>query len=300
MEENKNRQMTWLNYVCGVRESRRLVGDYIMTQVEYDKLITHKDTVAFTDWGIDVHHPEGFWVRGHDNIHVYGNDRAAIPYRCLYSRNIDNLLMAGRCISVTHIALGGTRIMRTCCMTGQAAGTAAAIARRNNTTPRGVYKKHLEQLKQLMLKDGCFLPCVKNTDSDDLALTAKVTASSFIKTMEPEKINDGWNRVVGQDRSAWAPDPKAKLPLWIKFQLQKASTINTIHLSFQKDDYRASNFTVEAHLDRSWKIIAEVSDNQARRCVLNFDPVRTDKVSITFTKAPAELALCEVRLYNEP
>ncbi|MHC4215772.1 MAG: FAD-dependent oxidoreductase, partial [Planctomycetota bacterium] len=288
IEKNKNRKLAWLNYVAGVRESRRLLGDYIMSQAEYDNNIVHNDTAAFTDWGIDVHHPQGFWVRGNDCVHVYCNERISIPYRSLYSKNIDNLFMAGRCISVTHIALGGTRIMRTVCMTGQAAGTAAAI------------KNHIEQLQQLLLKDGCYLIGIPNNDPADLALTATATASSSAVGMTPENINNGWNRIVENKRNAWSPDPKEKLPQSIQLQLQKPSKINTIHLSFQKDNYRASEFTIEALLDETWKQISKVTNNHARRCVLNFNPVKTEKVRVTFKKAPASLALCEVRLYNEP
>ncbi|MHC4624664.1 MAG: FAD-dependent oxidoreductase, partial [Planctomycetota bacterium] len=128
IEANRNRELVWLTHVMGVRESRRLVGDYVMAQNDFDKQIMHADAVAFTDWGIDVHHPEGFWVRGNDCIHVYKGKRICIPYRTLYSKNIANLFMAGRCHSATHMALGGTRVMRPICMMGQAAGTAAAIA----------------------------------------------------------------------------------------------------------------------------------------------------------------------------
>jgi len=99
VETNRSRELVWLNYVPGVRESRRLIGDYIMSQKDYDSRIPHKDTVAFTDWGPDVHHPEGFWVKGNDCIHVYQGKRTGIPYRTLYSRNITNLFMAGRCHS---------------------------------------------------------------------------------------------------------------------------------------------------------------------------------------------------------
>jgi hypothetical protein len=156
-ERNSKRQLIWLNYVTGVRESRRLVGDYIMTQKDYDQQIVHDDTVAFTDWGPDVHHPEGFWVRGNDCIHVYQGRRTSIPYRTLYSKNIENLFMAGRCHSATHIAFGGTRVMRPCCAMGQAAGTAAAIATRHNTTPRTVYLKYIRQLQETLITDGCRL-----------------------------------------------------------------------------------------------------------------------------------------------
>ena len=85
--------------------------------------------------------------------------------------------MAGRCHSATHIALGGTRVMRPMCATGQAAGTAAAIANEYSTTPRGVYRHHISELQQRLLKDGCYLIGVGNADFDDLALNAEqVTA----------------------------------------------------------------------------------------------------------------------------
>ena len=156
-DRNARRELVWLNYVPGVRESRRLVGDYIMCQQDYDKQIVHPDTVAFTDWGPDVHHPEGFWVKGNDCIHVYKGRRTSIPFRTLYSKNIENLFMAGRCHSATHIALGGTRVMRPMCATGQAAGTAAAIATKYKTTPRGVYQKHIKKLQETLINDGCRL-----------------------------------------------------------------------------------------------------------------------------------------------
>ena len=155
--KNKKRQLVWLNYVPGVRESRRLVGDYILSQQDYDKQTVHDDTVAFTDWGPDCHHPEGFWVTGNDCIHIYQGRRTSIPYRSLYSKNIENLFMAGRCLSATHIALGGTRVMRPCAGMGQAVGTAAAIATKNKETPRGVYENHIKQLQDKLVKDGCRL-----------------------------------------------------------------------------------------------------------------------------------------------
>jgi len=297
-EKNNNREMVWLNYVCGVRESRRLMGDYIMTQREFDTQEVHKDTVSFTDWGIDVHHPEGFWVEGNDCIHVYGNDRASIPYRSLYSKNIDNLLMAGRCISVTHIALGGIRIMRTVCMTGQAAGTAAAVAIEHNTSPRGVYQNHIGQVQKLMLKDGCYLSGVANRDSADLALAARVTASSSARGFGPEKIINGWNRVVGKERNAWAPDPNAEGPHWIELQLPQASRVGRVHVSFQKSRYWADDFAVMVWREGAWKRVAEVIQNKSRRRVVSFEPVETDRIRLIMTKATKRLAVCEVRVYN--
>ena len=156
-EKNLNRELIWLNYIPGVRESRRLLGDYIMTQKDYDTQEVHGDTVAFTDWGPDLHHPQAFWVKGNDCIHVYKGRRTSIPYRTLYSRNIENLFMAGRNHSASQLAIAGTRVMRPCAAMGQAAGTAAAIAIKHHTTPRKVYKQHIKELQETLIKDGCRL-----------------------------------------------------------------------------------------------------------------------------------------------
>ncbi|MHC4062542.1 MAG: FAD-dependent oxidoreductase, partial [Planctomycetota bacterium] len=299
IEANRNRELVWLTHVMGVRESRRLVGDYIMTQRDFDKQIVHADTVAFTDWGIDVHHPEGFWVRGNDCIHVYKGKRICIPYRTLYSKNIANLLMAGRCHSATHIATGGTRVMRPVCMMGQAAGTAAAIAAKYDTTPRSVYEHHIRELQQALLKDGCYLPGVRNTDKDDIALRARVTASSSRQGMAPEKVNNGWNRLVGGDKNAWAPDPDASLPQWIQLELDEPTAIDTIHATFQRTKDRAIDFTVQTWLDGSWRTAATVRDNQSRRCAVSFQLVETDRIRLVISKTAGQFGVCEIRLYNE-
>jgi hypothetical protein len=299
-EANRNRELVWLTHIMGVRESRRLVGDYIMTQHDFDSQIMHADTVAFTDWGIDVHHPEGFWVRGNDCIHVYKGKRTCIPYRTLYSKDIANLFIAGRCHSATHIAMGGTRVMRPICMMGQAAGTAAAIAKNHRTTPRGVYINHLEQVQQALLKDGCFLPGLKNNDSNDLALRAKATASSFLEGMGPEKVNNGWNRIIAKDRNAWAPDPDASLPQWIQLELEKPSPLNTLHLTFEDTKGLAVSFDVEVRGAQFWKQVAWVTDNKLRRRIITFEPVSTDNIRLLITKTKTAFAICEVRLYSEP
>lgn len=299
IKANRNRELVWLTHIMGVRESRRLVGDYIMRQRDFDEQIIHKDSIAFTDWGIDVHHPEGFWVRGNDCIHVYHGKRTCIPYRTLYSKNIVNLFMAGRCHSVTHIALGGTRVMRPMCMTGQAAGTAAAIAAKYNTAPRGVYKNYIDELQQTLLKDGCYLPTFKNADKDDLALRARVTASSSRKEMLPEKVNNGWNRVVGKDQNAWAPAADGPAPHWIQLQFAEPTQVNSAHVTFQARRSRANDFSIEAWTEGAWKRVARIRDNKARRRVVSFAPVKTNKIRLVVTDASEKFGICEIRLYDE-
>jgi hypothetical protein len=295
VERNKYRELVWLNYVPGVRESRRLVGDYIMHQRDYDEQIVHADTVAFTDWGPDVHHPEGFWVRGNDCIHVYQGRRTSIPYRTLYSKNIENLFMAGRCHSATHIALGGTRVMRPMCATGQAAGTAAAIANEHSTTPRGVYQTHIALLQQTLLKDGCYLLGIRNTDEKDLALTATATASSETAETPAAKVNNGLSRIVGRDRNAWAPNPKASGPPWVHLQLAKAAEVDTVHVTFER---QCAACQVQVFVGDQWQTVSDIEDNITRRIVRQFPPVKTDKLRLVFDEPGPNTAVCEWRVYG--
>jgi len=295
IEKNKYRELVWLNYVPGVRESRRLVGDYIMNQRDYDVQTVHPDTIAFTDWGPDVHHPEGYWVRGNDCIHVYQGRRTSIPYRTLYSKNIANLFMAGRCHSATHIALGGTRVIRPMCATGQAAGTAAAIANEYSTTPRGVYRHHISELQQRLLKDGYYLMGVGNADFDDLALNATPTASSETAETPAASINNGWNRIVDSDRNAWAPDPKSTGSQWVQLQLANTAEIDTVHVTFEQ---QCASCYVQVLVSDAWQTVAEIESNTNRRVVRQFSPMKTGKVRLLFDKPSPNAAVCEVRVYG--
>lgn len=186
-QKNACRELIWLNYVVGKRESRRLLGDYILSQNDIAENRSHEDTVAYAGWVLDVHHPCGFFTAG-PQAHLEHMGRSAIPFRCLYSRNIDNLMMAGRNISVTHVALGKTRVMRTCALTGWAAGLGAAIAIREQSSPRLVGSEHIQELQQSLLKDGGFLPGVQNMDRRDLGRRIRVSASSFATICDPKYL----------------------------------------------------------------------------------------------------------------
>jgi len=149
-------RLEWVAYVAGKRESRRLMGDLVLKEQDLVNSVTYPDATACTTWTIDLHYPdpknsknflgaEFKSIAKHKAIYPY-----PIPYRCLYSKNIDNLFMAGRNISVTHVALGTVRVMRTGGMMGEVVGMAASICKKHNCSPRDVYAKHLDELKGLM------------------------------------------------------------------------------------------------------------------------------------------------------
>ena len=150
------RDLTWVAYIGGKRESRRLMGDYILKQDDIDKNVSHEDASFTASWSIDLHFPDSVNTKNfpgnefktatiHRHIYPY-----AVPYRCLYSRNVENLFMAGRDISTTHVGLGTVRVMRTTGMMGEVVGMAASLAKKYDVTPRGVYQNYLPELKILM------------------------------------------------------------------------------------------------------------------------------------------------------
>lgn len=152
----RNRSLDWVAYIAGKRESRRLLGDYILKQDDIDKNVYHEDASFTTTWSLDLHFPDpdnsakfpGREFKAATNhIFIYPY---AVPYRCLYSRNIGNLFMAGRNISVTHVALGTVRVMRTTGMMGEVVGMAASICNKHGVSPREVYRSHLPELAAMM------------------------------------------------------------------------------------------------------------------------------------------------------
>lgn len=157
-EKYARRRLDWVAYVAGKRESRRLLGDYILKEDDIKKNVAHEDASFTTSWSIDLHRKEkknSLHFPGREfkaettHIYIYPY---AVPYRCLYSRNIDNLFMAGRNISVTHVALGTVRVMRTTGMMGEVVGMAASLCKQYGIYPREVYRLHLDELKHLMEK----------------------------------------------------------------------------------------------------------------------------------------------------
>jgi hypothetical protein len=162
--DHKNAFLTWVAFVGGPRESRRILGDVVLTQ---DDVVTKRefsDGCVPSTWSIDLHYPKQEYAdKFPDNpfisIAVHDNrvDRSygyPVPYRCFYSKDVANLFMAGRCVSVTHEALGTVRVMKTCGMMGEVVGKAASLAVKHVTTPRGVYERHWGEMDELLKLPG--------------------------------------------------------------------------------------------------------------------------------------------------
>ncbi|MAS92068.1 MAG: NADH-dependent oxidoreductase [Verrucomicrobiales bacterium] len=162
--DHKNARLTWLAYIGGTRETLQLLGDIILTEEDIVTKRPFPDGCVLTTWSVDLHYPKEQYAGSFpDNpfisvaVHGKGVDRKRgypVPYRCFYSRNIENLFMAGRNISVTHKALGTVRVMKTCGMMGVVVGKAAALSTEHDVTPREVYYQHLDELIELLKLPG--------------------------------------------------------------------------------------------------------------------------------------------------
>ena len=146
----------WVSHVAGKRESRRVIGEFVLREQDLKNNVIYPDGSASTSWYIDQHYPDPENSRrfpGQEYLscgHLDPMGFYPIPYRCFYSKDIVNMFMAGRDISVSHIALGTVRVMRTTAMMGEVVGMAATICRRRKCMPRDIYHTHLEELKSMM------------------------------------------------------------------------------------------------------------------------------------------------------
>ena len=163
-EKHANAEMTWLAYIGGTRETQQLLGDVVLNGSDIESRKEFDDACVLTTWSIDLHYPEQKYVQANPEhpfiskaVHRQAVDKRIgypIPYRCFYSRNLPNLFMAGRNISVDRDALGTIRVMKTIGMMGVCVGRSAALSLVHQCNPRDIYAKHLDQAKSLWKLPG--------------------------------------------------------------------------------------------------------------------------------------------------
>jgi hypothetical protein len=170
--------LEWIGAVPGKREYRRFVGDHVLTQQDVLRQVEFEDRIGFGGWSIDLHPVGGIYADEHGSRHWHPDGVYHVPLRTLYSRNVGNLWMAGRDISASHVAFGTTRVMATCAVVGEAAGVAAAVASSLGVTPREAARHHLPEVRRALVRADASLMGVADTDPANLALSARVSASS--------------------------------------------------------------------------------------------------------------------------
>ena len=318
---SENWALDWIGVVPGKRESRRFIGDYMLTQGDVQNGEVFNDGVAFGGWPIDLHPADGIYSKERPCDQV-GVPLYNIPFRCLYSVNIDNLLFAGRNVSVSHVAFGSTRVMATCGVMGQAVGTAAAMCAQRGTLPRALGRDSIRELQQQLLKDDAYIIGVTNGDPDDLARQARVRASSATADGPAANVINGVHRVVAPQMNCWISDPADKLPQWIELRFPKAKKLREIHLVFDSGLHRHLSISLdERHSARmirqaqpetvrdyelqvldgeSARTVAKVTGNYQRKCIHRIESTTAAGIRLVIqaTNGNPSARVFEVRAYS--
>ena len=177
--EAENLTLEWVGTIPGKRESRRFEGDYMLHQKDVVEQNTHFDAVAYGGWSIDLHPADGIFSEKPGCNQWHSKGIYQIPYRCLYSKSIKNLFLAGRIISASHVAFASTRVMATSAYVAQAVGIAAKICKEKSVYPSDILKDDsLAALQKELQRSGQYIPGVALEDDADLVTTAKIQASS--------------------------------------------------------------------------------------------------------------------------
>jgi len=319
-----NRELEWVAYVSGKRESRRLLGDVILKEQDVLQRRAFPDAAVTCTWSIDLHYPDPKNTQdfpGEEFLSIAVHKRFKpgypIPYRCFYSRNVDNLFMAGRNISVTHVALGTVRVMRTTGMMGEVVGMAASICKDRNTTPRGVYHDHLEKLKTLMRKGIGAPPPVPpkpeppeppvwlKTAGKNLARSADVSVSGNynVKQYPVANINDG-RYDVSDNSLRWVSDKNS--PDTVELAWDVPQTFNAVRIiTGQSGGARTpiTCFSLQYYANQQWQDIpgTQVDDNLRIDWGTLFRDVTTSRLRLVVNDTPGGLTrIWELEVYSLP
>ena len=311
--------LDWIGMMTGKRGSRRVLGDHILTQHDLMRG-TFDDAVAIGGWPMDDHPPGGFDRPDlPPNTVLRPPEVYGIPLRSLYSRNIANLMMAGRNISATHVAFTSARVMATCACIGQAVGTAASVCVKEKLAPRELARDaaRVKRLQQLLLRDDQTLRGVRNEDELDLARQARAAASSEEPHAPASNVLDGWVRdIPGKEIHQWQGRLKDG-SAWIELRWPKPVRISEVRITFDTGFQRELTLTSSESvhkgiirgaqpetvrdyvLEAQGKHLARVTGNYQRLRRHRFEPVETDRLRLTVTATNgSELArVFEIRCY---
>lgn len=319
-----NYELVWVGTLPGTRESRRLLGDYVLTERDILERTLHPDRVAYGGWPMDEHAAGGLRAKGQIPSKVVSFPGLySIPYGCYCSRNIQNLMMAGRNISASKLAMGSTRVMGTCAVGGEAAGTAAALAALAGKSPREFGQSGIPTLQQALLKNDCFLLGLVNEDEADLARGAAVSASSQRPGFEAQNVVNGIARSTDEASNLWRSQGMATSGETLTLCLPAPARLTQVRLTLDPNlsEERCISVSrafiekeqpgVPAELLKDYDVLffyggqeascRSVRDNHQRLNVLNLDtPVLCDevRVQVLATNGAPDAHIFELRLYG--
>jgi len=309
-----NHELNWAAYVSGKRESRRLLGEIILTQEDFVQGVAYDDGFVPTTWNIDLHLPNPSYEKGFEGdafiskAHYTGYPKPFwLPYRCLYSRNINNLFMAGRDISVTHEALGAVRVMRTGGMMGEVVGMAASVCKKFQITPREVYTDHLADLRKLVTH-GVRISNWNWWDhiAPNLARSAAVEVSSFhdALTYPAKHVNDGLadtSDVGARWLSSRDYMPDTVTLTWDTPVMVSACRIVSGWNSGNGPTDPIEDFSLQFHDGQVWRSIeaASVKNNARTDWRAAFPVQKSRQFRVLVTKTPGNISrFWEIELYH--
>ena len=333
-----NWALDWFGFLPGKRESRRFIGQCVLSEKDLTESRAFDDAIAYGGWPIDTHPPEGVDAPDqkpcsqHHLKHIYD-----IPLRACVSRDVPNLMFAGRNMSATHVAFASTRVMATCAVVGQGVGAASAYAVRHGLQPSDLASNSeaINAVQQRLLRDDAFLIGRVNLDERDLARNAKATASGAQDDGPAVNALYGTTRAVQGPKGAppgralpgthrWMSDPAAGLPAWLELRWEKPIEVAEIQLIFDTGLHRPLTLThsdayaermqwgrsqpetvrdyiIEGLVDGAWRTIANVDGNYQRRRIHAIAPVSITalRVTVNGTNGLDHARICEVRIYEK-
>lgn len=331
-----NWALDWFGFVPGKRESRRFIGQHVLNENDVMESREFSDAIAFGGWPIDTHPPEGVDApdqRPCTQHHV--PNLYDIPLRACVSRDVANLMFAGRNISATHIAFASTRVMATCAAMGQGVGTTAAYAVRHDATPAQIAddRTAITAIQQQLLHDDCFLIGVLNRDENDRARSAQVSASSEQPAGAAVNVLSGQTRAVhgkggvlpartAPGTHRWMSEPQSGLPQWLELRWDEPQQVSQIQLVFDtgqhkvltlshSDSYTSSmrwgtaqpetvrDYRVLAASGDDWQEVVSVAGNYQRRVVheIGATGTRALRIEVLATNGIDHARILEVRVY---
>ncbi len=329
--------LEWIGFLPGKRESRRFVGQHVLTEQDVLSSREFPDAIAFGGWPLDLHPPEGV-----DAVDQPPCQQTATPYlydiplRCCVARDISNLMFAGRNLSATHVAFSSTRVMATCAVIGQGVGTAAAYAVRAGI-PVDQLVSHptaVRDIQQRLLRDGAFLIGCPNRDPRDVAQRAMVSSSSEQPQGRAVNVVSGFTRSVHGPRGVhparqasgthrWMSEPQAGAAATLQLEWENAVDAREVQLTFDTGLHRhltlshhdgytrcmhwgqpqpetVRDYWIEAFDGEHWETVVTVSGNyqRCRRHALDGRrQIRAIRVHVTQMNGVDHARIVEVRVY---
>ncbi|WP_010180534.1 FAD-dependent oxidoreductase [Aquimarina agarilytica] len=316
-----NYALKWVGSLPGRRESRRFIGEHILTEGDLLGYRHYEDAVAYGGWSLDEHNPGGIARPDLPPSFFHENFKEIyeVPFRCLYSKNISNLMFAGRNASLTHIALSSTRIQGTCALMGQAIGTAATFCVNKNMLPKEVGQKYIKELQEQLLRDDVFIPNRPANDPKDFAKTATIIFASSTKSGDVKLLTDGYSRDINGEIHHWQSE---QLPAQLQMEWEKPVALSKFELKCDtnlqtqitmrkmpadKSHYRTEipkellkKLDLEVRVNGIWKKVGAKENNLTRLVKFHFDTEQITALRLTMheTYNHDTAKLFEVRCYS--